>query len=504
MAIFHLHVKTIKRSQGRSATAAAAYRAGEDIFDEKTATWHRYSRRTGVSDSFLLFAAGVPQELQNRSSLHNALEKAERRKDAVVARELILALPWELNRAQRRALAQRMGWYLVWQLGVAVDVAIHEPSWKRGHDIRNQHAHILFSTRRVNAEGVGEKTRELDVHRTGRDIVKAMRRAWQDFCNEALAEAGFDTRIDCRTLVEQGIFDRIAQIHKGPKVQAMLDRGINPANLYKLEGQDEQQAQERSRQKKHRIPYEELDQGRNRGQWNDQIIETNVITATFGSEPLELQIKKLIAHIDSLMHTMADLEAFIPRNLLPEWVRRKVEWAWLRAVQMMRLFQEEKEEERKRHEEREGRHEKMRRIRQEIRELEEQKRKLQAVQRLYMRMEHQAITQPIVYAPAARPVRELTNAQYRVELHFKAETARAAVPPEYRPRIERPATSPTAAAASVTGKSSLAQAMPAQPKDNGGLAKPPRPLKANFNAQADPQPEPSYRQKVRVGFGPGG
>lgn len=501
MAIFVLQLKTIKRALGRMATAACAYRAGEAIWDERTATKHDYTKRCGVSDKFLLFAAGVPQELQNREKLWNGAEKAERRKDAVVARELVLALPWELNREQRRAVAMKMGWYLVWQLGVAVDVCIHEPSWKRGHDVRNHHAHIMFTTRRVDANGFGEKTRELDVHRTGRDIVKAMRRAWMDFCNEALAEAGIDSRIDCRTLVEQGIFDRIAQIHKGPKVQAMLDRGINPANLYKLEGQDEQQAQESRRQKKHRIPYEQLDKGRNRGQWNDEIIETNVITATFGHEPLEVQIRKLIANIDSLMHTMADLEAFIPRNLLPEWVRAKVEWAWRRAVAMMKIFMEEKEEERKRHEEREGKHAQMARIREQVAKLKEELRHKQAVQRLYMRMEHQAITRPIVYAPAVRPVRELTNAQFRVELHFKAETARAKVPPEYRPRIERPAlTAP--AVASVTGKGTFTQATtPAAPKDNGGQARPPRPLKANFNAQADPQPEPSYRQKVRVGFG---
>ncbi|RYF42400.1 MAG: conjugal transfer protein TraA, partial [Cytophagaceae bacterium] len=36
MAIFHLSVKTISRSAGRTATAAAAYRAGVEITDERT------------------------------------------------------------------------------------------------------------------------------------------------------------------------------------------------------------------------------------------------------------------------------------------------------------------------------------------------------------------------------------------------------------------------------------------------------------------------------------
>jgi len=48
MAIYHLSVKTIGRAQGRSATAAAAYRAATRVVDERTGLVHDYSRKGGV------------------------------------------------------------------------------------------------------------------------------------------------------------------------------------------------------------------------------------------------------------------------------------------------------------------------------------------------------------------------------------------------------------------------------------------------------------------------
>ena len=48
MAIYHLSVKAISRSAGRSATAAAAYRAATRIEDERTGLVHDYSRKAGV------------------------------------------------------------------------------------------------------------------------------------------------------------------------------------------------------------------------------------------------------------------------------------------------------------------------------------------------------------------------------------------------------------------------------------------------------------------------
>ena len=46
MAIFHLDFKIVKRSEGRSSVAKAAYHARTRITDERTGDTYDYSRRT--------------------------------------------------------------------------------------------------------------------------------------------------------------------------------------------------------------------------------------------------------------------------------------------------------------------------------------------------------------------------------------------------------------------------------------------------------------------------
>ena len=51
MAIYHLSAKPVRRGAGRSATAAAAYRAGAEIADERTGITFDYTRKQGVEHS---------------------------------------------------------------------------------------------------------------------------------------------------------------------------------------------------------------------------------------------------------------------------------------------------------------------------------------------------------------------------------------------------------------------------------------------------------------------
>lgn len=159
MAIFHLDIKTLSRSQGRSATAAAAYRSATRIVDERTGEVHDYSRRKGVVIAGVFLPKDAPAWATDSAALWNAAEKAEKRKDATVAREIIVALPAELAHdefAQWR-LVKKFTEELVSQHGFAAEVAIHSAG--KG-DERNWHAHILLSTRRMGPEGFTEKTRE--------------------------------------------------------------------------------------------------------------------------------------------------------------------------------------------------------------------------------------------------------------------------------------------------------------------------------------------------------
>src|SRR3546814_6086480 len=80
MASFHLAVKEIGRSAGRSATAAAAYRAGVEITDERTGLVHDYTRKQGVEHSELMLPTDAPEWAADRERLWNAAELAETRK----------------------------------------------------------------------------------------------------------------------------------------------------------------------------------------------------------------------------------------------------------------------------------------------------------------------------------------------------------------------------------------------------------------------------------------
>ena len=235
MAIFHLSVKTISRSAGRSATAAIAYRSGEKVMDERTGLVHDYTRRRGVEHTEIFLPENAPAWASQREQLWNAAELAEKRKNSTVAREFEVALPAELNREQRLELVREFARDLVQRHGMAVDVAIHEPGKEGDH--RNHHAHILCSTRRLTPEGFKDKTRELDDQKSGE--VSHWRERWAEMSNRHLENAGRQERIDHRSLeaqraaaIERGDteqaakLERLPTVHLGPNVVQMEQRGI--------------------------------------------------------------------------------------------------------------------------------------------------------------------------------------------------------------------------------------------------------------------------------------
>ena len=235
MAIFHLSVKTIGRSAGRSATAAAAYRAGARVPDERTGLVHDYSRKRGVEHTQIFLPENAPEWAADRVRLWNAAELAETRKNSTVAREFEVALPTELNRMQRLALVREFAGDLVKEHGMAVDVAVHEPG-KEG-DCRNHHAHILCSTRRLTGDGFKDKTRELDDQKSG--AVTTWRQRWAELSNRHFEAAGREERVDHRSLAAQHMdavargdqeaaaqLNRTPTIHLGPNVAQMERQGL--------------------------------------------------------------------------------------------------------------------------------------------------------------------------------------------------------------------------------------------------------------------------------------
>ena len=102
MASYHLSVKTIKRSAGRSATAAAAYRSVEQIACEREGRVHDYTRKSGVEETFMV----APKKAPDWASFWNAVEASETRKNSVTARKWEVALPAEISAEERSAIAR--------------------------------------------------------------------------------------------------------------------------------------------------------------------------------------------------------------------------------------------------------------------------------------------------------------------------------------------------------------------------------------------------------------
>jgi len=201
LASYHLSVKTIKRSAGRSATAAAAYRSASVISCDREGREHDYTAKRGVEASFILAPEDAPSWVQDRSALWNAAEARETRSNSVTAREWELALPSEVSDAARLEITRAFAEALVERYGVAADVAIHAPH--REGDQRNHHAHILTTTRVMGAEGLTDKTRVLDSAQSGGPEIEAMRGVWAALQNHALERAGQEDRVDHRTLEVQ-------------------------------------------------------------------------------------------------------------------------------------------------------------------------------------------------------------------------------------------------------------------------------------------------------------
>jgi len=214
MAIYHLNVKVISRSKGRSATASAAYRAGEKVVDERTKEVFDYTRKR-TDGSEIHAPEQSPEWVHNRERLWNAVEAAEKRKDAQVAREVEISLPKELKIEDRKELIRDFVKEQFVNRGMVADVSFHDQTGE------NPHSHILLTTRDITPEGFGQKNRDWNK----KELLENWREEWSKSANLALERAGLEIRIDHRSLEAQGL-EREPQIHLGPHVAQMEARGI--------------------------------------------------------------------------------------------------------------------------------------------------------------------------------------------------------------------------------------------------------------------------------------
>ena len=218
MAIYHLSAKVISRASGRSAVAAAAYRAAERLPDERLGRDHDFTAKAGVVHSEILLPEGAPERWRDRATLWNEVEAAEKRKDAQLARDVEIALPRELSKAEAMALARDFVREEFVSRGMVADLNVH---WGRGADGEAQpHAHVMLSMRRVEDGGFGPKAREWN----STELLVGWRERWAEIVNDRLHQLGHDARIDHRSFAAQGIALE-PQGKVGPAGQRRAERG---------------------------------------------------------------------------------------------------------------------------------------------------------------------------------------------------------------------------------------------------------------------------------------
>lgn len=276
MASYHFSVQPVKRSDGRSVVAMAAYRAGERLRDERRGLDVDFSRRRGVVHAEILAPDDAAEWLLDRESLWNGVERIETRRDAQLAREINMALPHELDADEQLALVRAFVLEQFVALGMVADIAIHAPIVEKGDDPRNFHAHILLTMRQAGGGGLRRvKTREWNSDK----MLARWRAAWSEYQNEALERKGLLQRVDHRSLaiqrkqaIERG--DRVAaatlarspEIHVGPKARKASPK-LTPKSKVRRVGRNLKKG-------KQPLRYDLIDRG-SRREWNMRTLRAN-------------------------------------------------------------------------------------------------------------------------------------------------------------------------------------------------------------------------------------
>ena len=237
------HLQTHTRSSGHSAVAGAAYRLGLRLYDERTQTWHDYRKRElgeEIVRALTVAPPGAPEWATDPAELWNRAEAAEKRKDAQVARDYRIPVPFGLSDAQAGDLAEHLARFIAQQLTTAVSVGLHRDAdvdalgVAKSPDKVGYHAHLYFPTRQLicsgteddpAASGFGAKLSALSNKNTSAGIVECFNAKWAELSNQATADVGLPADCDHRSYLRQGL-PLVPQITLGAPAVALERKGF--------------------------------------------------------------------------------------------------------------------------------------------------------------------------------------------------------------------------------------------------------------------------------------
>lgn len=187
MAIAFMNVRILERTKGKNAVASAAYRSGSKLKDEQSNRTKNYERKQQeVKYSEIDLPTGTSEKFRDREFLWNEVERTEKRKDAQLAREIIFALPQELNLETDIELMKNFVQDNFTSQGMIADWNIHD----KGDG--NPHCHVMLTMRSLDTDGLtflpkkrsefkldanGEKIPVTDWN--GNQIIRNQRKVWK-------------------------------------------------------------------------------------------------------------------------------------------------------------------------------------------------------------------------------------------------------------------------------------------------------------------------------------
>ena len=219
MPINYLNAKVLSRAKGQSAVAAAAYRSGEVLKSDDRICDYQHKREEDLTHTEIMAPEDAPAWVGDRQQLWLTAERAEKRKDAQLARDIIAALPRELTTEQNIALVRDWVATNFVSKGMVADFAIHESQASDGG--KNPHVHLLLTLRPVEGDGFGKKAREWN----DPALVTAWRRSFQDITNAHMEAANREERLSMESYATQGI-DKQPEEHMGYQIDRLERRNI--------------------------------------------------------------------------------------------------------------------------------------------------------------------------------------------------------------------------------------------------------------------------------------